>query len=281
MPTEYCPFTLLDDKNYDKEFLITTQFNVFRNLSKYSPSGYMINTWIGFPQYTKWAAMLGYEVNIEKIFSSDFLYFWQTRIALGSRPISHLQLAGSWDKFEEYFSYCSVVGCTPSSEIGGFWNKDENMNKVKPTYDKWREPLMEMLTETTFLANGGGKVKFVNDEWGVFCKKDGTCYASFAIRNESTDYIATVDKNPECFFVPEGVTCKTDGNNVTISSKNKYRSAIIKFDGVVLEEKSKVGLIVGLTIFFVKSAISFSNSDLVIFNTGLWQNNSFEYSSVT
>lgn len=126
------------------------------------------------------------------------------------------------------------------------------MNRVRSFYDKWRAPLTEMLNGTIYLAYGGGKVKYENDEWGVFCHKNGTCYASFYIRNESSTYQATVDKNPKCFFEAEGVTYSTDGNTVTLTSKSKYRSAIVKFEGDVLDEsKSKTGLIVGLVVGFI------------------------------
>ncbi|EAX96919.1 hypothetical protein TVAG_272470 [Trichomonas vaginalis G3] len=193
MPLDLSPFNLLDDKNYDCEFQIAAYFNVLRNLSKYAPNGFMLNSMIVFPQYAKWIATAGYEVDIKTNYKMpvyESQHFWQNRFATGSRPNSHLERCSAWDKFEEYFSFCSIVGCTPSSESGRFWNSDENMKKVRPIYDRWRDPLMEMLNGTTYLANGGGRVQFVNDEWGVFCHKDGSCYAAFYLRNESTTYQA-------------------------------------------------------------------------------------------
>ncbi|EAY00340.1 hypothetical protein TVAG_307860 [Trichomonas vaginalis G3] len=112
MPTDLCPFSLLDDKNFDREFLILPFFNVFKNLSKYAPNGYMLNSMIVFPQFTKWAVTAGYEISMKTIYGmpkGESQHFWQNRFALGSRPNSHLDSSSGWDKFEEYFSYCSIV----------------------------------------------------------------------------------------------------------------------------------------------------------------------------
>ena len=43
MPLDLSPYNLLDDKNYDVRFQIVLYFNVLRNLSKYTPNGFILN----------------------------------------------------------------------------------------------------------------------------------------------------------------------------------------------------------------------------------------------
>lgn len=232
-PVDLCPFYSLDENNNHQEFIsvMSTYLDIFHNLSSQSPRGFMINARLTVPQITKYIASAGYEIHLKDygIFAPYFYKrLWTHRFILGSKAMSHLDDSLAYDLQEEYFSFCAMIGCTPSS--GRFFNNATKMNIYKNSFDKWRPIYMEMFNDSVFMANGGGKVLTDYDSWGSFCKSNGTCYASFMSMGDNLLLNAEITSKPECYYIPEGSNCNTNGNNVTMQIKNKYRTIIIKYE---------------------------------------------------
>lgn len=237
LPIESVPYYCIDRYNNNIEYvnMMSLYFPLFYEMKEYSPKGFMTNADFTVPQLTKYIASSGYEFYVPSLRKDEVsTQFWTHRFTLGSRAMSYLDISGSYSFVEEYFSYCSVLGCTPSffesSRTKNFWESKDYQDKMKPFYDKWRPILQEILTDAIFYANGDGKVKgFDNDNWAVYCKKDKTCYASFYLLNENVEYNATIEGNPEFFFASDGVKWEINGNVTKMSSIFPHRSLIVKF----------------------------------------------------
>lgn len=275
-PVEDCPYFMIDKYNNDTEFInmMSLYFPYFKELKQLITQGFMTNDVYMMPQITKYIDSSGYEFPLTYIKGDNLSpHWWTKRYTMGSRSMSYLDTSGDFSLNEAYFSYCSVLGCTPSFENSqttpNLWKSKELQIKLMPIYDKWRSVLTEILKDSTFYANGQGKVKgFANDNWAVNCKKNGVCYASFFLLKENTEYNATIDSFSECYYAADGAKCKVEGNMIKMRTTVPLRSVIVKFGHVPVAGQIVQYAIVALTgitiislIVIITLAIKKKNND--------------------
>lgn len=265
-PVDLCPFYSLDDGNNDIEFIsvMATFLDIFKNLSDKAPRGFIINSKLTIPQLSKYVALGGYEVTLTNygLFQPWFYKrLWTHRFILGSKAMSHLDTSNTYSLYEEFFSICAAIGCTPSSSR--FFDRPDFMKIMKPHFDKWRPMYEEMFTDSVFMANGGGRVIADDENWGSFCKANGECFVSFFSMKENNKINATISSNPKCYYVPEDSTCEIKDDKVTIQSNKKYRTVIIKYEGENYNQSHKsnsktkiiVSVVVVILVLIVIAAV--------------------------